>query len=47
MEGDKEKRNKFDKKKKRMFWRFQNSSYLCIRKREICILVKLQEFFLK
>ena len=30
-----------------MFWRFQNSSYLCIRKREICILVRLQEFFLK
>ena len=23
-----------------MFWRFQNSSYLCIRKREICILVR-------
>ena len=21
-----------------MFWRFQNSSYLCIRKREICII---------
>lgn len=30
-----------------MFWSFRNSSYLCIRKREISILVKYQEVFLR
>lgn len=47
MEGDKEKRNKFDKKRSECFGDFKILSYLCIRKREICILVRLQEFFLK
>ena len=30
-----------------MFWSLENSSYLCIRKREISILVKNQEVFLR
>lgn len=47
MEGDKEKRNKFDKKRGEYFGDFKILPTFASANERICILVRLQEFFLK